>query len=56
MIKINFEINGFKDALHLPDDHGLTDVQIEAMKQDRYDKWDAFIKNPPVAIDAPVEE
>ena len=56
MIKIDFEINGFRDALHLADDHGLSDTEIDAMKQARYDKWDAFVKNPPVATDEPVEE
>jgi hypothetical protein len=56
MIKIDFTINGFSDALHLADDHGLNNAEIEAMKQARYDKWDAFIKNPPVTIDEPVEE
>jgi len=56
MIKINFEINGFCDALHLADNHGMTDAEIEAMKQARYDKWDAYIKNPPVVTDAPIEE
>lgn len=62
MIKIDFEINGFRDALHLADDHGLTDAEIEAMKQARYDKWDAFIKNPPApvaeepVVDTPIEE
>ena len=56
MIKIDFTINGFTDALHLADDHGLTDGEIEAMKQARYDKWDAFVKNPPAVADEPVEE
>jgi hypothetical protein len=56
MIKIDFTINGFTDALHLADNHGLTEAEIEAMKQDRYAKWDAFVKNPPVGTDAPVEE
>jgi len=56
MIKIDFEINGFRDALYLADNHGLTDAEIEAMKQARYDKWDAFIKNPLVVTDAPTEE
>jgi hypothetical protein len=48
MIKIDFTIDGFSDALYLSDDHGLTDAEIEAMKQDRYDKWIAFINTPPV--------
>jgi len=56
MIKINFIINGFSDALHLADDHGLTDAQIEAMKQARYDKWYDYIINPPPVVDEPVEE
>lgn len=54
MIKIDFEINGFRDALHLAEDHSLTDTEIEAMKQSRYDKWQTFITNPP--IEAPVQE
>ena len=56
MIKIDFAINGYCDALYLADDHGLTDAEIEAVKQARYDKWDAFVKNPPMVIDEPVEE
>lgn len=51
MIKIDFEINGFRDALHLADDHGLTDAEIEAMKQARYDRWFDFITNPPPVVD-----
>jgi hypothetical protein len=56
MIKINFTINRFSDALHLADDHGLTDAEIEAMKQARYDKWRDFIDNPPPVVDEPVVE
>jgi len=56
MIQITFTINGFTDALHLADDHGLSDVEIETMKQARYDKWDDFVKNPPPVVDEPVEE
>jgi hypothetical protein len=51
MITIDFEINDFKDALHLSDDHGLTVAEIEAMKQARYDKWRDFIDNPPPVVD-----
>jgi hypothetical protein len=54
MIKIDFEINGFNDTLILADDHGLTDAQIETMKQTRYDNWRDFIDNPPPVVDAPV--
>jgi hypothetical protein len=56
VIKIDFTINGFSDALYLADDHGLTDAEIEAMKQARYDKWHEFVTNPPAVIDEPVEE
>jgi hypothetical protein len=54
MIKIDFTINGFSDALHLADDHGMTDAEIEAMKQARYDKWKDFIDTPPPVVDGPV--
>ena len=50
MIKIDFTINGFSDALHLADGHGLTDAEIEAMKQVRYDKWRDYIDNPPPVV------
>jgi hypothetical protein len=56
MKKIDFKINDFCDALHLADDHEMTDAQIEAMKQARYEKWYKYITNPPVAVDTPVEE
>ena len=36
----------FADAIHLPDDHTLTDADIEAMKQQRFDNWYAIITNP----------
>jgi len=56
IMKIDFTINGFSDALILPDDHGMTDAEIEAMKQARYDKWRDFIDNPPPVVDEPVVE
>lgn len=47
MVKIDFEANTqyglFRDALHLPDDHGLSDAEIEAMKQQRVDSWVALV-------------
>ena len=50
-MKIDFEFQTeyglFRDALHLPDDHGLTDAQIEAMKQERVDNWIAIVTAPP---------
>lgn len=52
MIKIDFEFDStygvFRDALHLPDDHGLSDAEIEAMKQQRFDNWLAVVNPPPV--------
>lgn len=52
MIKIDFSFDTphgrFSDALHLPDDHGLSDAEIEAMKQQRLNNWIAIITAPPV--------
>jgi hypothetical protein len=38
----------FSDAIVLPDDHILTDDEIEAMKQQRLSNW--------IAVVTPVEE
>lgn len=54
MIEVNFTINGFSDALHLADDHSLTDAEIEDMKQARYDKWWDFINTPTPVVDESV--
>lgn len=54
MVKIDFEFDSpygrFGDALHLPDDHGLSDEEIQAMKQQRFDNWLAIITAPPVEL------
>ena len=60
MIKIDFEIPNekygvYRDALHLPEDHGMTDAQIEAMKQERYDNWLDAVENPPVVEEPEVQ-
>jgi hypothetical protein len=51
MVRIEFEkMYGelvFRDAITLPDDHTLTDDEIEAMKQERFDNWVAIITAPP---------
>ena len=51
-MKIDFEFDTqfgmFRDALHLADDHGLTEEQIQAMKQERVDNWVAAVTAPPV--------
>ena len=60
MVKIDFEFDTphgvFRDALHLPDDHGMTDKQIDAMKQQRVDNWIAIVTAPPVEETPPTEE
>ena len=49
-MKIDFSFDTahgkFADALHLPDDHTLTDAEIEAMKQQRLDNWIAVVTAP----------
>jgi len=52
MIKIDFEFDAerygvFRDALHLSEDHGLTDAEIDALKQERFDNWMAIVNAPP---------
>jgi len=42
----------FCDALYLPDDHGLTDEQLEAMKQERLANWLAVVNPSPEQIEA----
>jgi hypothetical protein len=60
MVKIDFEFDTphgvFRDALHLPDDHGMTDEQIDAMKQQRVDNWIAIVTAPPAEETTPSEE
>ena len=34
----------FRDALNLPDDHGLAEDELTAMKQARVDSWVAHIE------------
>jgi len=51
-MKIDFEfvhpIHGkFRDALNLPDDHGFSEAELEAMKQQRFDNWVAVVEAPP---------
>jgi hypothetical protein len=58
MVKIDFEFDSqfgvFRDALHLPDNHGLSDDDIQARKQQRFDNWIALVTAPPV--ETPPEE
>jgi hypothetical protein len=60
MIKIDFEFDAepygvFRDALHLSEDHGLSDAEIDALKQERFDNWMAII-NAPASEEEVVEE
>lgn len=60
MIKIDFEFDSqygvFRDALHLPENHGMTDAEIQAMKQQRFDNWIAIVTAPPAEETPPTEE
>jgi len=51
MVKIDFEFNSpygkYADAIVLLDGQTMTDAEIEAMKQARYDQWLASVTNPP---------
>ena len=51
MVKIDFDFDTphgvFRDALHLPDDHGFTEAEIQAMKEQRRDNWIAIVTAPP---------
>lgn len=55
MIKIDFTktdgVYTLQDALHLPDDHTLTDADIEAMQQERFDRWVAVITAPDTQVE-----
>lgn len=50
-IKIDFEFTTayglFRDALHVPADHGLSDEDLDALKQERLNNWIDAIENPP---------
>lgn len=47
MITIQFEMTQddkvFRDAIVLPDDHGLSDAEIDAMKKKRFTDWLAVL-------------
>lgn len=48
MIKIEIDymtqFGRFRDALYLPDDHGFSEAEIQAMKEQRRDNWVALIQ------------
>jgi len=45
--KFDTQYGTFSDALHLPDDHGLSGTEITAMKQQRLNNWIAAVTAPP---------
>jgi hypothetical protein len=49
-MKINFEFQtghgAYKDALYLNDNHSLSQDEINALKQERLDKWLYYMDNP----------
>ena len=52
MQQIIFEFNTqygvYRDALNLPEAHGLSEEQLETMKQQRVNNWIAAITSPPI--------
>lgn len=47
----------FSDALHLNDNHTFTEAEIEAMKQERFDNWLAYILAPaPEVVEPPAPD
>lgn len=58
-IKIDFEFQTpygvFRDALHLPDDHSYTQVQIAEMQSERLNNWLFVVENPPAPEPETVE-
>ena len=60
MIKIDFEFDAepygvFRDALHLSEDHGLSEAEIEILKQQRFDNWMSIV-NAPASEEPVIEE
>jgi hypothetical protein len=43
----------FRDAIVLPDDHGLTQDEIEAIKDQRFQAWADAVLNPPEPEESP---
>jgi len=52
MIKIDFEFETqygvFRDAIHLAEDHTLSEADIQTLKQQRLDNWLAIVNPAPV--------
>ena len=54
MIKLDFEFQTpygvYRDALHLPEDHGFTQKQLVEMQTDRLNNWLFVVENPPIPV------
>ena len=55
MITIEFEVtketHTFKDAIILPKNHGLSDDEINKIKQQRFDEWYSIVTQEDGVID-----
>lgn len=53
-MKIDFEFTTkhgiFRDAIYLPENHNLTQQEIDVLKQQRLDSWIAIVEAPPVEV------
>lgn len=51
MVKIDFEFQTafglYRDALYLPEGHGMSDAELGVLKQQRVDNWVAVVSAPP---------
>jgi len=58
-MKIDFEFENqygkFLDSIVLPDNHNLSDEDIEAIKQARINQWIIAVSPPPI-LDSTVED
>lgn len=59
MIQITYEFESdygtFRDAIYLPDDHTFTDSEIEAMKYERFNRWQEGVNRPPTPPNPPAD-
>jgi hypothetical protein len=60
LIRIDFKIERdgfvFADAIHLPSDHTMSDAEIEAVKQARFEAWYTLVTTPvEEVIEQPLE-
>ena len=49
-------VNTLRDAIVLPDGVTMTQAEIDAMKQARFDAWLEVINTPPIEEEQVVEE